>query len=511
MKRVLGVVVFSILLLNAATGALSRLAPEDSAFAQTRTALEEENSPHTSFGSGHPPLTKRPLPVDLSYLNDVSIVPQARGASGAVEAAPPTEAEFDLRNYGMVSPVRDQNPWGSCWTFAVMGSAESSGLQQAWVKPDFSEKHLAWFGYTDIDSTYVAYDITLPQESIYEQGGNAFIAIGMLSRWNGIVSEQDAPYRDFDIPPSATAPNVAMVDSMIYGPGGASYADNMKYLIKNHGACDFQMYYEDGSYNGTTAAYYYSGEEESNHDVLVIGWDDNYSRENFATTPPGDGAWIVQNSWGTAWGNAGYFYVSYYDSCVRKEGTFFFKIDRAGKYDHVYFHDALGLTGQYSVGTDKTEQWFANMFEASRSHEIEAVGLYSMGIDATVSVFTYHGCSPGQPRSGTLTAPAQVVKLEMPGYYSIKLDHALRVSPGELFSIVISMKVDNVEQPIAVEKPQENYSSKATAEPNQSFVSGDGNSWTDLVTLKPNTNVCIKAFASKARSVQAPVNLLLFD
>ena len=57
-----------------------------------------------------------------------------------------------------------------------------------------------------------------------------------------------------------------------------------------------------GSYKAATASYYYNGSSSTNHDVLIVGWDDNYAAANFATAPPGNGAFIVKNSWGTVLG-----------------------------------------------------------------------------------------------------------------------------------------------------------------------------------------------------------------
>lgn len=55
--------------------------------------------------------------------------------------------------------------------------------------------------------------------------------------------------------------------------------------------------------------------ETTNHAVTIIGWDDNYSKDNFKSScrPQNNGAWLVLNSWGNKWGNNGTAWVSYED------------------------------------------------------------------------------------------------------------------------------------------------------------------------------------------------------
>ena len=65
----------------------------------------------------------------------------------------------------------------------------------------------------------------------------------------------------------------------------------------------------------TFGQYVYDVGISADHAVCIVGWDDNYSKDNFMEghSPEKDGAWIVKNSWGTDWGDDGYFYLSYYD------------------------------------------------------------------------------------------------------------------------------------------------------------------------------------------------------
>ncbi len=99
--------------------------------------------------------------------------------------------------------------------------------------------------------------------------------------------------------------------------------DNIKAALQTTGALYTTVYWSNTYYNTSSRAYYYSGTSGSNHAVTIVGWDDTYSRNNFNPAAPGDGAFIVKNSWGTSWGNNGYFYLSYYDSMAGNRLTAF--------------------------------------------------------------------------------------------------------------------------------------------------------------------------------------------
>ena len=118
-------------------------------------------------------------------------------------------------------------------------------------------------------------------------------------------------------------------------------------------------------YKASTASYYYNGTSGTNHEVLIVGWDDNYAASNFATAPAGNGAFIVKNSWGTSWGSGGYFYASYYDTRFGRASNptaVFDDAEATGNYTGVYQYDPLGDCNDLGYGS--TTGWFANVFTA---------------------------------------------------------------------------------------------------------------------------------------------------
>ena len=116
--------------------------------------------------------------------------------------------KFDQRDRGIVTPVKYQNPWGTCWSFGSTGAAETSVLtylgmtaQQFREKEgydlDFSEKHLAWFALNVVTEaetdSQVGEGYMLVRETdyhyIYDNGGRATMAASLYSTGVGPVLE----------------------------------------------------------------------------------------------------------------------------------------------------------------------------------------------------------------------------------------------------------------------------------------------------------------------------------
>jgi uncharacterized repeat protein (TIGR02543 family) len=246
-------------------------------------------------------------------------------------------------------------------------------------------------------------------------------------------------------------------------------------------------------YKLSTGAYCYTGSAASNHDVTVAGWDDAFPASNFSTPPPGNGAWIVKNSWGAAWGQSGYFFISYYDSVLfKKDPAYCFQAaESVANYAHIYQYDPLGQTGSLGYGNDTA--WEANVFAAMATENVRAIGFYTLDVDCSYEVKVY-GSWNGATFSNLLSSAKGTIP--SPGYHTIVLPSSgAPVASGQTFGVVVKLTTTNDRYPLALEEPVAGYSMGATASSGQSYMSPNGTSWTDVTDGHANTNVCVKAYA----------------
>ncbi len=413
-----------------------------------------------------------PSPLDLSHLTGTPLFQERLGVG--------SPSSYDLRTLGKVTPVKNQGNCGDCWAFAAIGSLESNLLTaETW---DFSENNLkntSGFDWGACD------------------GGNNHMATAYFARWDGPVNETDDPYNPS--PPYTSPPGLVTrkhLQEVLIIPGRANSLDNenIKQAVMTYGALNTSMYWQDASYNSTYDTYYYNGTANTNHAVAIVGWDDTFDKNKFATIPPDNGAFIIKNSWGTGWGENGYFYISYYDTKIGLDNFMFDGAQPTNNYARVYQYDPLGWTE--SVGYGVTYAWFANIFTASASEPLNAVSFYAASPSSPYEIYIYTNAASG-PRSGTL-AGATTGTIASPGYHTIVLNSFVPLTSGQKFSVVVKLTTPGYNYPIPVEQPISGYSGQATANAGQSYISADGSSWADITTTKsyPNTNVCLKAFTA---------------
>lgn len=198
-----------------------------------------------------------------------------------------TQAIFDWRDFGGVTPVKDQGGCGSCWDFAATGAFESAYLIATGIIPDFSEQQV----------------LSCNSGGSSCQGGWMADAYHLFIGY-GAIAEANMPYRADDQVPCTQENYLPVANQLMY----LNIPNNVN-AIKNALMCGplsttFTVYDDFFGYGG--GCYEHADTDPLNHAVIIVGWNDNLC--------DGQGAWIVKNSWGTGWGMNGYFYMKYNSS-----------------------------------------------------------------------------------------------------------------------------------------------------------------------------------------------------
>jgi C1A family cysteine protease len=407
--------------------------------------------------------------VSLNHLNYITFTDSS------------TPAYYDLRILNRVTPVKDQDRLGTCWIFATYGSLESYlKPEESW---DFSENSLK---NLLIVASPEGFDIS-PSD-----GGNHFKTTAYLARWDGPVAESDDPYSPYSITSSYDLSSQKHVQNVLFLSDRKDSLDNteIKQAVQNYGAIYTSLYFNNTFYSPTNCSYYYNGSSGSNHGVDIVGWNDSFDRHKFSVIPPGDGAFIIKNSWGSNWGDDGYFYVSYYDSKIGTSNSCFMA-ESPDNYKFIYQYDPLGWTS--ALGYSNPSAWCANIFTAKSNEILKAVSFYTTDSNSTYELYIYTN-SESNPINQLGSIFSKNGTISKAGYHTIPLNSGVQLKAGQKFSIVLKLTNPEYNYPIVIEKPISRWSSKAKANTGESFISSNGITWTDITTYYSNTNVCVKAF-----------------
>ena len=458
-------------------------------------------------------------------------------------------AAFDLRHVdengtekSYITPVKVQNPYGTCWGFGGIAAAESSiissGLSDGEDAStfDLSEKHLTWYAANAIadksNSQYgegaVFKERAYPQD-YYNIGGGTGFATSLFASGVGPVRESTATeegylfaYRGKN--GEVNSEKVTWIDDEGNEQSGirkTSYSDEDDWTLPekyrfNHEYQLRESYLlpnpinDDGEYNPEAteaikeqllnkravsisfeATHSVAGEDTSetedfrmsanwaqysstgsqNHVVTIVGYDDNYPQSNFVkgNEPPGDGAWLVKNSWGSDlnefpnngyahWGllegqdvvgssytatskkHTGYFWLSYYDASISgPEAYIFEKSDNDIKYNQ-YDYMVVADYGEYST---EAQNKMANVFTAERNEELREVSLFTAtpGTKATYSVYLFAE-EAESPEDGVCVYTSEEKEYPFGGYHREKIDAEAPVylCKGQKYAVVVEEK-----------------------------------------------------------------------
>ena len=244
-------------------------------------------------------------------------------------------------------------------------------------------------------------------------------------------------------------------------------------------------------YNKEESAYCYIGTEKPNHDVVIVGWDDSYPKENFSVDLEGDGAFICQNSWGTEFGEEGFFYISYYDTNIGTHNVVYTRIDNTDNYQNIYQSDLCGWVGQ--LGYNRDNIYGANVFTAGGDEELVAASFYATGKDSEYELYVVQDFEDRESLEHMI--PVASGKLSNAGYYTVDFNQGISLDAGERYAIVLHIITPGSVHPLAIEFAADEATENVILDDGESYISANGTNWVSADTVQP-CNLCIKGFSN---------------
>ena len=467
-------------------------------------------------------------------------------------------AQYNLKNYiPQNTTIKDQMSTNSCWAFATIGALETNlaikdyNNSQPAKTYDFSERHMI---YSSVRSAFLNNAVNEYGYNMKpSDGGNFYMGIQYIINGLGAVNESDLPFEDNENNINIAQIQNKEVQTTLYEAENfptvetsnrSQIMDTMKQYIMNNGGLYVNIHgaslADNRNYNNTTGAIYCANSDTApiDHGVILIGWDDNYSRNNFNENqrPSSDGAWIIKNSWGSSlnldvqalkqqifennyeeciqngyntadsipnsiiemnlknWygeskvqmlgnvaivkvGDNGYMYISYEDCNVYSAVSSITDVKQEKDYDNIYHLETFGGNSQLYLETTAAIE-LANVFtrDTSKQEEIDRISFYS--------VMDYSECKVLINPNGDSKAPEDLVEAKLKegdtksviaGYNSFELAEPIKLN-SDKFVVVIQILDNTATKHFEVESQTfDNRWAYATINPGESFYTYGNN------------------------------------
>jgi len=415
---------------------------------------------------------------------------------------------FDLRdvdNMNYVTSIKSQSG-GTCWTHGAVAAIESNLLITGmWKKsgmpnePNLAEYHLDWWNGFNQHYNDDIYPVT--GGLTVHNGGDYRVTSAYLARGDGAIycsnanDDTEADYNWFEEAPQqySSSYDVYYVPEIEWYTIGDDLEriDTLKQALMTQGALGTSLCVNSRFIVNYT---HYQPPEDSydpNHAVAIIGWDDEKS-----TPAPQPGAWLCKNSWGSGYGEEGYFWISYYDKhCGRhpEMGAISFQDVEPLSYSHIYYHDYHGWRDTL---TEYTEAF--NAFVAESDEVLAAVSFFTPVDNTQYEVKIYDRFVNGDLVDEIFV---QNGIMDHTGFHTLSLDSPVKIMENDDFYIYLNLDGGHPydltsEVPVLLGSQRLGTLVDSSAQPGESYYRSNGQ-WMDLYYLDslpyPGTaNFCMK-------------------
>lgn len=398
--------------------------------------------------------------------------------------------KYSAQEDGRRPEVKNQGSSSTCWALAAVSALEAAVRPQQNLS--FSADHLVQQNAFTVQP---------------EEGGDSKMIMAYLSSWQGPVAadlrlegeteaqkcETESQWLEGETDAQETANPVVHVQEMQLLDGAG--VQELKTAVQKYGAVQTSLYMNRSTvsgdtsfYNADTYAYYCAEDRTQDHDIIILGWDDSFSRKSFRQTPDCDGAFLCQNSWGNDFGDDGLFYVSYADANIGKAAIAYTRIESADNYDRICQNDDCGWQGRQGYADETC--WFANVYRANEGEKLAAAGFYCVGKDTSYKLYLAEGLSaPSDLSSRRLLKEGSFA---YPGYYTVELGEEIVLAAGERFALIVEIRTPGEKNPVAVEY-QTDETQNVTLNGKYGFISHDGENW-EHTESRYGSNVCLKGY-----------------
>lgn len=427
--------------------------------------------------------------------------------------------KYDLRNRIDI-PVYNQGRSNVCWGFSLATVYETTLKTLKNDENPISVKHLV-YSTSDSFLNGEKYKYGLRRDAV-TRGATGLMGLAYFTNGTGPISTYEMPFSDVqeNIPLSEVTEKEGTERvtgwkffgniQKKYTTSGVQYKyeqqdvnfdaiqsvrNEIKAHIINYGAIMTTIKFDQSDnsqyFNPSTNSLYYNGTAGGDHSVSIIGWDDNYSKDNFVSTnkPANNGAYLIQNTWGDI---KTYVYISYDDVNVEQ---FCYGITGIGYKDYYNLYQYDGQGANIGETTTENTYYVASVYDRNTTglEILDEVGLTSL-YDANYEIYI-------NPVDGSLTGPnVQKAKVSTSpmgkGYITVKLDTP-KILTGSKFAVIIKYtKVGDKKFGKTLLSGKSSFIeySVLQSQAGQCYIGSAMESMTDMATFEKTTKACIKAF-----------------